>query len=281
MSRIWKWRARPGVKAAAGEDVQAEVYLEQVEWLSPVVVGPEGLDLHVELFAEDDGRTSYEIYSIGNAEERAVHSQGRMVADPVDQALEEMPAGTLLAEQPSRAVEVAGVTAPDEQSRSRPGPDPHLLVEKTLHRLKALLVDLTRLKVEQIDAAAEPLESYGINSVMIMARFNRRLGKVFDGRDVEDAVLRVSDAFGRGGVSGNNVRIRLRQMDGTGRAPAADVSPRPDRPTVHGHPRKPNAGRRAGGSSSGRGEACDPIAIIGMSGRYSGCAKLWTNIGRT
>ena len=50
---------------------------------------------------------------------------------------------------------------------------------KTLHRLKALLVDLTRLKVEQIDAA-EPLESYGINSVMIM-EFNRRLGKVFDG----------------------------------------------------------------------------------------------------
>ena len=39
--------ARAAVAAVAGEDTRDRVRLEQVEWLQPVVVGSEGLDLHV------------------------------------------------------------------------------------------------------------------------------------------------------------------------------------------------------------------------------------------
>jgi aryl carrier-like protein len=55
--------------------------------------------------------------------------------------------------------------------------DPGLVAEKTLHRLKGVLSELTKLRVEQIEGS-EPLESYGIDSVMIM-QLNQRLGGVF------------------------------------------------------------------------------------------------------
>ena len=64
---------------AAGEDAQDQVRLEQVEWLQPVVVGSDGLDLHIELFTEENGKTSYEIYSgvaEGEDDARLIHSQG-------------------------------------------------------------------------------------------------------------------------------------------------------------------------------------------------------------
>ena len=56
--------ARAAVAAAAGSGA-TEVELEQVEWLCPVVVGSDGLELRVELFAEGDGRSGYEITSVG------------------------------------------------------------------------------------------------------------------------------------------------------------------------------------------------------------------------
>jgi acyl transferase domain-containing protein/acyl carrier protein len=60
-------------------------------------------------------------------------------------------------------------------SKSLPPED--VLREKTLHRLKALFAETTKLGVDAIDAQ-EPLESYGIDSVMIM-RLNRKLADVF------------------------------------------------------------------------------------------------------
>ena len=75
--------------------MRAEVRLEQVEWLRPVVVGTEGLDLHVELFAEEAGRTGYEIYSGGEDEERVIHSQGWAVVEPLG-AVAEVSAMSLL-----------------------------------------------------------------------------------------------------------------------------------------------------------------------------------------
>ena len=90
--------ARAAVEAAAGEDARGGVRLEQMEWLRPVVVGGGGLDLHVELFAEEDGKTGYEIYSgaVGGADEgRVVHSQGWAVIEPLG-AAEPGSTGTLL-----------------------------------------------------------------------------------------------------------------------------------------------------------------------------------------
>jgi len=75
------WRKCRQLELGAGRRLQrrrwvvaeAEVRLEHVDWSEPVVVGAGGLELHVELFAEDDGRTSYEIYSA---------SEGRRTRNP-------------------------------------------------------------------------------------------------------------------------------------------------------------------------------------------------------
>ena len=87
--------------AAAGADAHPEVRLEQVEWLVPVVVGAGGLELHVELFDEADGKTGYEICSgvaAGADEARVIHSQGWAVVERGGAVAEvcDVPCGTLL-----------------------------------------------------------------------------------------------------------------------------------------------------------------------------------------
>jgi len=98
--------ARAAVEAAAGKGAQAKVRLEQAEWQQPVVLGPDGLELHVELFADEDGRTAYEIYSAGEAGERVIHSQGWAVVQPIGEAehphaadVDEDVSGTLLSQR--------------------------------------------------------------------------------------------------------------------------------------------------------------------------------------
>ena len=117
--------ARAAVAAAAGADA-TEVELEQVEWLCPVEVGADGLELRVELFAEGAGRSGYEITSIGADGAGVVHSQGIAVVATVvgsagegvfeERAVEGV--GTLLARRDWRAGEVGasatGARAPGE-----------------------------------------------------------------------------------------------------------------------------------------------------------------------
>ncbi|TQS00533.1 hybrid non-ribosomal peptide synthetase/type I polyketide synthase [Paenibacillus ottowii] len=55
--------------------------------------------------------------------------------------------------------------------------NPELLLEKTLHQLKVLFGEVTKLSLEKIDVS-EPLESYGIDSIMI-TRLNQKLQGVF------------------------------------------------------------------------------------------------------
>ena len=269
--------ARAAVEAAAiGEEKQVEVQLEQVEWLRPVVVGSEGLDLHVELFAEEEGRTGYEIYSAGEADARVIHSQGWAVAEPsgVD---EEVTGGTLLVPRTWQPGAVAAVEVPAEsaQSGSEPSVDPHLLAEKTLHRLKGLLGELTKLKVEQIDAR-EPLESYGIDSIMIM-ELNRQLGKVFSGLSktlfFEHPTLSAVAGYlatKHGAACAKWTGLDEQQLPALPAKPAESGRPlaRPKRRAV----------RRRIGSA---GEEREPIAIIGISGRYPGARNLeeyWENL---
>jgi len=78
--------ARAAVEAAAGAAGPQGRRLQRLAWLRPVVVGPEGLDLHIELFAAEDGSIDYEIYSgavRGGDEERVIHSQGRAVVEAI------------------------------------------------------------------------------------------------------------------------------------------------------------------------------------------------------
>ncbi|SEO31193.1 polyketide synthase dehydratase domain-containing protein, partial [Bradyrhizobium sp. OK095] len=73
--------ARAAVEAATAEDGRRGIRLQQVVWLRPVVVGSDGIELHIELFAEEDGKLEYEIYS--ETEDRVIHSQGRVVLGPI------------------------------------------------------------------------------------------------------------------------------------------------------------------------------------------------------
>ncbi len=57
--------------------------------------------------------------------------------------------------------------------------DPVLLEEKTVQRLKQAFAEVTKLEVGRVDAE-EPLESYGIDSIMI-TQLNQKLGVVFEG----------------------------------------------------------------------------------------------------
>jgi len=69
------------------------------------------------------------------------------------------------------------VAQPEPMAQPGSSADPQRLTEKTLLRLKALLADITKLRPEQIEPE-EPLESYGIDSVMIM-QLNHELAGVF------------------------------------------------------------------------------------------------------
>ncbi|WP_240717465.1 polyketide synthase dehydratase domain-containing protein, partial [Lactobacillus crispatus] len=72
--------ARAAVVAATGADPETGIRLEHVTWLRPAVVGADGLVLHIDLFADDQKRITYEIYG-GTPEnegddDRIVYSQG-------------------------------------------------------------------------------------------------------------------------------------------------------------------------------------------------------------
>ncbi|WP_226001952.1 type I polyketide synthase [Paenibacillus sp. BJ-4] len=61
---------------------------------------------------------------------------------------------------------------------SAPSPiNAELLLDKTLHQLKLLFGEVTKLSIDKIDAS-EPLESYGIDSIMI-TRLNQKLQVIF------------------------------------------------------------------------------------------------------
>ncbi|MET0333894.1 MAG: beta-ketoacyl synthase N-terminal-like domain-containing protein, partial [Rhizobacter sp.] len=68
--------AREAVMRATGA---ASVRLEGVVFASPIVVGEEGLQVHIALQAEGEGTVGYEIYSEGATGEEQVHGQGRAV----------------------------------------------------------------------------------------------------------------------------------------------------------------------------------------------------------
>ncbi|AHM66821.1 polyketide synthase [Paenibacillus polymyxa SQR-21] len=74
----------------------------------------------------------------------------------------------------AKAVSQAGIRA---IQASVPKLDAGLLYEKTLYRLKALLGEVTRLSVGSIEAQ-EPLERYGIDSIMI-TQLNAKLAESF------------------------------------------------------------------------------------------------------
>ncbi|WP_220029850.1 SDR family NAD(P)-dependent oxidoreductase [Paenibacillus sp. S25] len=79
--------ARAAVEQVAGspEDKWTSIRLKDVDWIRPVVVGEESVDVSIGLYPQDGGEIAYEIYSKSGATEPelVVHSEGRAVIVPV------------------------------------------------------------------------------------------------------------------------------------------------------------------------------------------------------
>ncbi|WDZ63579.1 SDR family NAD(P)-dependent oxidoreductase [Paenibacillus polymyxa] len=79
--------ARAAVEQVAGspEDKWTSIRLKDVDWIRPVVVGEESVDVSIGLYPQDGGEIAYEIYSKSGATDKglAVHSEGRAVIVPV------------------------------------------------------------------------------------------------------------------------------------------------------------------------------------------------------
>ncbi|MFS8211413.1 SDR family NAD(P)-dependent oxidoreductase [Paenibacillus sp. S29] len=79
--------ARAAVEQVAGspEDKWTSIRLKDVDWIRPVVVAEESVDVSIGLYPQDGGEIAYEIYSKSGATdtELVVHSEGRAVIVPV------------------------------------------------------------------------------------------------------------------------------------------------------------------------------------------------------
>jgi polyketide synthase PksN len=159
------------------------------------------------------------------------------------------------------------------------GIDPRLLVERTEHRLKLMLAELAKLGPEQVDAQ-ERLEVYGIDSLLIM-QLNHRLAGVFGElsktlffeyptlANVAAYLAAEHEAACRRWTA-----LEEQEEQGTRAAVvAARGAARPERVRP--------ARRRMADRSQGSGHAREPIAIVGISGRYPGADNLeayWENL---
>ncbi|MCU7925176.1 MAG: SDR family NAD(P)-dependent oxidoreductase [Candidatus Thiodiazotropha sp. (ex Dulcina madagascariensis)] len=170
-------------------------------------------------------------------------------------------------------------TAPSTQSL-----DHARLREKLLHRLKQLFSEVVKLDVDRIDAE-EPLETYGIDSIMI-TQLNEKLESVFG--EISKTLFyeyQTLEALGRYLVEDYpQASAEWTGLDAESqRAASAPVvrftkeSPVQEAPGV----RKPVKGRVNTGDPVQTAD--EPIAIIGVSGRYPGARTLdeyWQNLKR-
>ncbi|HEU4534582.1 MAG TPA: SDR family NAD(P)-dependent oxidoreductase, partial [Polyangiaceae bacterium] len=170
-----------------------------------------------------------------------------------------------------------------------PPPPPHPeLRPRVRQRLRQLLSKVSRFALDRIDAE-EPLESYGIDSVLI-AQLNAELeGAVpglsktlfFEYQTLDGVAGHLVEAHPRAsaawaGLDGGGRRAEpaaaasaptSRAAAPTATPPAASATATPPAPSAPPAPRPADPG--------------EPIAIIGVSGRYPGAptlAELWSNL---
>jgi len=178
---------------------------------------------------------------------------------------------TLAANEPAERAAV-GDMSPDD------------LRDHTTQQLKRLLADYLKLDASQIDAQ-EPLESYGIDSIMIR-QLNQKLAAVFGKLSATlfyeyQTLTALADHL----VREHGAACARWTGRASGRAPIA--TPPPATSESNGrqlHPHQPGQGQGISSPGSHEGAvtpAREPIAIIGISGRYPLAANVeefWENL---
>ena len=147
-------------------------------------------------------------------------------------------------------------------TETRPGADggvcDELLLDRVQERLCALFSEVTKIPIERI-VVQEPLESYGIDSIII-TRLNRELERVF--KEVSQTLF--FECLTLAGVARYFLARNVREcMAWTG------MSDRQATPSTVASPSPAGVSNRT--SVARRDE---PIAIVGLSGRYAGADNL-------
>ncbi|ABQ27260.1 SDR family NAD(P)-dependent oxidoreductase [Geotalea uraniireducens] len=162
--------------------------------------------------------------------------------------------------------------------------DSLVLKEKVVYQLKVLLGRVVKLSAHRIDAH-EPLESYGIDSIMI-TQLNQELAKIFG--ELSKTLFyeyQDLDALAAYFITGYPQRCLqwtgLRDSIPTGqKASAEDLHQDGDFPVLTSFKIAKTSRRSFSGTQENHGNR-EPIAIIGMSGRYPQADNLgdyWENL---
>jgi polyketide synthase PksN len=145
------------------------------------------------------------------------------------------------------------------------------LKEKTLYKLKSLLDEITGMGIERIDAE-EPLENYGIDSIMIM-RLNSKLDGIFKGLS-KTVFYEHTDLAGLAEYLVNDYTMECAAWTGLDNVPTLsaeisdDLSDSKVKLTKKGSFGTGARRKRHGSITKGIKKEREPIAIIGISGRY-------------
>ncbi|BBB93441.1 MAG TPA: SDR family NAD(P)-dependent oxidoreductase [Methylomusa anaerophila] len=161
--------------------------------------------------------------------------------------------------------------------------EPWLLREKTLHQLKVLFSEISKMNVAGIDPE-EPLESYGIDSIMI-TRLNQKLDGIFgelsktlfyEYQTLSALAEYFTADYPQKCLQWTGLNNQVRPMPAKPiLSPAADELPAPA-----GLKTRRQLSRGFTAPTADR-SAYEPVAIIGMSGRYPQAKKLtdyWENL---
>lgn len=167
-------------------------------------------------------------------------------------------------------------SASAESSGSSVAIDRSLLADTTLQRLKELFGSISRHPIDRIDAD-EPLENYGIDSIMI-TQLNKRLGEVFG--EISKTLFyeyptlaslrdHLVAACAPGcmkwcGPQPSESQREIGSGSDPSRAQGAPVSMSASAPRRT----QRRTQRRSISNDSGAGSQREPIAVIGLSGRY-------------
>jgi len=179
-----------------------------------------------------------------------------------------------------KTVAAAGSNA---NTASIPQVDQKLLLEKTIYKLRGLFAEIIKLPIDRIDAD-EPLEAYGIDSIMIV-EFNKRLANIFG--ELSKTLFfeyRTLEAFA-GYLTTHYLQDCVKWTGLTDqRQKRSEVGAETMRSNeifsgLTSLKTRKNAGKSFNVSPSKNKR--EPIAIIGMSGRYPQAKNLneyWRNL---
>jgi len=177
---------------------------------------------------------------------------------------------------------------PDQASSPLCPIDPKMLKERTLHQLKGLFGEMIKLSASKIDPE-EPFESYGIDSFMI-TQMNQRLESVFGEISKTlfyeyQTLVELTDYLIANYSQVCTQWAGIQEQTKLGQPSSIlekSLSRQPfegENPTRHSTEVKTGQSRGFTGAM-GRNRAQEPIAVIGMSGRYPQAKKSGRILGK-